>query len=96
LTNKRTSLEVHNVACGLLVRDLRMKKKYSQDALAQVAQFDRTYIYLLESGNRSPKLDSLFKICEALEISFPKFASLLVEKIPEAQEKIKGKTFQAD
>lgn len=54
---------------GLLLRDLRIKKGFTQEALGIDANLDRTYISLLERGLRQPTLSTLFRICEVLGVS---------------------------
>ena len=52
---------------GQSIRDRRLAKKLSQEALAEIADFDRTYISLLERGKRSPSFSNLCRIAAALE-----------------------------
>ena len=40
----------------------------TQEQLAFAAQLDRTYISQLEHDKKSPTLDVLFRICDALEV----------------------------
>lgn len=55
-------------AFGLALRELRADRQFSQDALAASAGLDRTFISLLEVGQRSPTLTTLSKICTALSV----------------------------
>lgn len=41
----------------------------TQETLAFEAELDRTYISRLEHNKKSPTLDTLFRICDALGIS---------------------------
>ena len=54
---------------GQAIRSRRLAKKLSQEALAEVADFDRTYISLIERGGRNPSFTNLCRIAEALEVS---------------------------
>src|SRR5271168_2152084 len=56
-------------AFGLVLRDLRQRAGLSQEALADAAEVDRTYISLLERGLRQPTLETLFALSEALSVS---------------------------
>jgi len=56
-------------AFGEVLRDCRSKAGISQEALAGVADVDRTYISLLERGLRQPTLDTLFKLARALGVA---------------------------
>lgn len=55
-------------AFGLALREQRKKTRISQDALALLADLDRTYISLLERGTKSPTLDTIQRLCAALQI----------------------------
>jgi len=59
----------------LLLKQLAQKIKHrrkelnlSQEKLAQICEFDRTYISLLERAKRNPSYLSLVKLCVGLEI----------------------------
>lgn len=54
---------------GQLLRELRTKKGFTQEALATDSNLDRTYISLLERGLRQPTLGTLFKISEVLGVA---------------------------
>lgn len=87
----RTDLVTHNVACGLVVKELRLNLEWTQDELALEAKFDRTYIHMIENGQRSPTLDTLATMCNALGISFVDFFALLSSKVPEAKQVIRAR-----
>ena len=70
----------HNQAFGRALREQRTLRRLSQDALAYDAGLDRTYISLLELGQRSPTLDTLFSLCTALNIKLSHIA-LRIEEI---------------
>jgi len=54
---------------GLVLKELRVKKGYSQESLAIECDLDRTYISLLERGLRQPTISTLFTIASALEVT---------------------------
>jgi DNA-binding XRE family transcriptional regulator len=62
---------------GQVLRELRVSKKLSQEKLAELTDLDRTYISLLERGQRQPSLTTIFKVSIALGIR----PSDLVEKV---------------
>jgi len=68
-----------NKAFGVALREERLKKKISQEALASYAGLDRTYISMLELGQRSPKLDTMLAISGALGISL----SIITNRVEE-------------
>ncbi|QGG46873.1 helix-turn-helix domain-containing protein [Heliorestis convoluta] len=54
------------------IRNIRLKKGFTQEQLAELSGLHRTYIGALERGKRNISLVNLKKICAALEISPPK------------------------
>lgn len=53
---------------GQILLEYRQKKGLTQDVLSGLAGLDRTHYSKLERGLRSPTLDTLFKIGQALDI----------------------------
>lgn len=76
-------MTTHNIAFGKALRELRKARNLSQETLAFEAGLDRTYISLLELGQRSPTLDSMMALCHALKITLTQ----LVSAIETAMEK---------
>jgi transcriptional regulator with XRE-family HTH domain len=58
-----------SIAFGKVLREYRERSTLSQEGLADAADLDRTFIGMLERGQRQPSLDSLFKIAAALQIA---------------------------
>lgn len=56
-------------AFGLIVRKRREAIGLSQEALADKAQLHRTYISLLERGQRNPSLNVIAALAVALDTS---------------------------
>ena len=54
---------------GTNIRKCRLKKDISQESLAFSAGIHPAYIGRLERGEKCPTIDTLYKICSALEIS---------------------------
>ena len=50
------------------IKNQRHKLGFSQEKLAEVCNFDRTYISLLERAKRNPSYLSLKRLCYGLEI----------------------------
>lgn len=57
---------------GLRVRSEREKRKLSQEELADLAGFYRTYIGHIETGAYSPSMFTLWRIAKALKIDLSK------------------------
>ena len=55
------------------IKDLRIQKGLSQNALANLAGVSPTYIYQLERGEKSPTVEYLYYICSALGITLEEF-----------------------
>lgn len=56
-------------AFGRELRRLRMSRGISQEKLALECGLDRTFISLLERGQRQPSLTTVFVLAEALDIA---------------------------
>ncbi|HEY6640928.1 helix-turn-helix transcriptional regulator [Povalibacter sp.] len=56
-------------AFGKVLREYRLKTGYSQEGLADAAGCDRTFIGMLERGQRQPTLETLFKLSQALDVA---------------------------
>ncbi len=54
---------------GSIIRLYRTKRCFSQERLAQLANIDAKYYGKVERGESSPTINTVFKICDALEIS---------------------------
>lgn len=62
---------------GEEIRRARQKAGLSQEAVADRAGLHRTYISLVERNKKSPTLDTLFRICQAIGVS----ATAIVKKV---------------
>ena len=54
---------------GEELRTARTKAGLTQEDLAFEAEISRNYVSLLELNQKSPTVDVLFRICQALELS---------------------------
>jgi transcriptional regulator with XRE-family HTH domain len=54
---------------GNKIRDLRILKGYTQEALADKAELHRTYIGMIERGEKNITLLNIAKIAKALNLS---------------------------
>jgi transcriptional regulator with XRE-family HTH domain len=50
------------------LRALRLERGLSQEALADLAQLDRTYVSSCETGRRNVTLRTIYRLAEALEV----------------------------
>lgn len=58
-----------NIAFGKRVAELRKNAGYSQEQFAFKCKVDRTYMGTLERGEKSPTLNTIVKISNALGIT---------------------------
>jgi transcriptional regulator with XRE-family HTH domain len=55
-------------AFGQILRSIRNERGLSQEQLSFKSGHHRTYISLLERGKKSPSLDTIFRIAQALAV----------------------------
>lgn len=73
-------------AFGVILRLARSKKGLSQEQLALVSDLDRTFISMLERGQRQPSLTSILCISNALGIPASDLVQQTVEMMDENSE----------
>lgn len=56
-------------ALGWRVRQLREAKRWTQEALAERADLDRSYVAGIEAGLRNPSVKAVAKIARGLDTS---------------------------
>ena len=61
-------------AFGDALREFPADAGLSQEALADAARLDRTYVSGIERGERNPSLTKLFRIADALGVRLSEFA----------------------
>lgn len=54
---------------GLRIRQLRKSKQWSQEELAEQSGFHRTYIGMIERGERNPSLVNLIKFAKTFQLT---------------------------
>jgi len=62
---------------GEILRQLRKERGLSQEELALESGYHRTYISLLERGQKNPLLRTIFELAKALEVA----PSEIVERV---------------
>ena len=58
---------------GNRIRELRKELGISQEALANKAEIDRTYVTDVENGRRNISIENLEKLVNALEVNLKDF-----------------------
>ena len=61
------------VKVGLRIKELRNQIGISQEALANKAEIDRTYVTDVENGRRNISIENLEKLVNALQVQFKDF-----------------------
>ena len=69
------------VAFGLVLRELRKRKKLSQEKLAHEAEIERNYVSLLELGRNSASVKMIFKLSSALNVSVAELMGMVESRI---------------
>ncbi|QMU64969.1 MAG: helix-turn-helix domain-containing protein [Flavobacteriaceae bacterium] len=60
-------------AFGNRVRELRLTKKWSQERLAEKTDFHRTYIGMIERGERNISLKNIYRLAKDFDIKIENF-----------------------
>lgn len=54
---------------GKRIRALRSEQKWSQEKLSEVTDFHRTYIGMIERGERNPSLRNIERFAKAFDLN---------------------------
>lgn len=71
-------------AFGRVLRQLRLARGLSQEALALESDLQRNYISLLERGLNSASLKTLFKLAPVLDVSVSRMIVLVEQQLASA------------
>ena len=61
---------------GSVIADFRKRKGISQEVLSGLSDIGRTHLSAIERGERKPTLETLYRICVALDV---KMSDIVVE-----------------
>jgi transcriptional regulator with XRE-family HTH domain len=61
---------------GLRVRELRIEKGWTQEDLAEYTSFHRTYIGMIERGERNLSLENVEKFADTFKLSISQLLTL--------------------
>ncbi|QOH80996.1 helix-turn-helix transcriptional regulator [Plesiomonas shigelloides] len=73
-------------AFGAVLKQVRLVKGFTQEQLALDCNLDRTFISMLERGQRQPSLSSILAISASLEIPAHELIKLTTELIDESNK----------
>lgn len=71
------------VTVGQVIAQFRRAKGLSQEVLSGLADIGRSHLSAIERGERKPTLETLYRICSALDVKM----STVIAKIEEQLEK---------
>lgn len=54
---------------GKVIKDRRVSRGWTQEQLASTAEISTRYVQSLEAGNKSPSIETVFKLSKALGTS---------------------------
>ncbi|MEF2251295.1 helix-turn-helix transcriptional regulator [Ralstonia solanacearum] len=68
-------------AIGVVLKQLRRQRAMTQEQIAVEAGLDRTYVSYLETGRRSPSLDTMLALSTALHTPLAQIALLIEDRL---------------
>lgn len=68
---------------GLVISTERVRKGMTQEQLSGLAGISRSHLAALESGQKSPKVDTLWKIADALSVKPSRLIQLTEKNLEE-------------
>ena len=71
----------HAIAFGEVLKELRREAGLSQDALAEKADLERTFISFLERGERQPTISTIIALASALRIDADEMVRLTIKRL---------------
>ncbi|EHR7290253.1 helix-turn-helix domain-containing protein [Vibrio parahaemolyticus] len=74
------------VAFGVVLKNARTNHGISQEQLALLCDLDRTFISMLERGQRQPSLTSIISISSSLQVPAHELIKQTMELIDESHE----------
>jgi len=69
------------VAFGQVLRDLRIRKGWTQEDLALEAQTERSHISALERAEKGPSLSTILSLAGALGVSAGEIVAMVEERV---------------
>jgi len=74
-------------AFGITLRRIRLRRGQSQQWLADKSGYHRTYVGLLERGEKSPSLRTIFDIAATLQVKPSRIVKAVEQEFSRAQGK---------
>ena len=70
-----------NTITGKVIKELRQKKNLTQEVVSGLACIPRSHLAMIENGQISPKVDTLWRIAEALGMKLSELIFLIEARI---------------
>lgn len=77
----RVEKKKYAVAFGEVLKELRRGAALSQDALAEKADLERTFISFMERGERQPTLSTIIALAIALQVEPDEVVRLTLKRL---------------
>ena len=74
-------LQKRILAFGPVLRNLRLKRNWTQAELGEKLGVAPQHVSMLESGKKFPSLEMLFKVADALGVSLTSIALAMEERL---------------
>jgi transcriptional regulator with XRE-family HTH domain len=72
---------VDHATLAIVLRAFRSMRGYSQERLADIAGFDRTYVQKIESGKKKPAFIVVDRLRAALDVSWTDFGTAIDKEL---------------
>ena len=66
---------------GALIRELRLRKGMSQEVLSGLAEISRSHLSMIETGGKSPNMETLWRISSALELPLSALIRMVEDRL---------------
>lgn len=59
---------MHKSFFGLVIKNLRLQRRWTQEYLASISNLERTFISMLERGIKQPSLKTIGDLAQAFDL----------------------------
>lgn len=73
-------MEYNSKIMGMVIGRLRVQRGMSQEVLSGLACMARSHLAMIETGAKNPKVDTLWRIADALGISLSELFCMVEEE----------------
>lgn len=75
------------ILVGEVIAQFRQKKGLTQEVLSGLSDIGRTHLSAIERGTRKPTLETLYRICCALDVPMSAMILALEDRIKDSKSK---------